>query len=524
MGKNLFNSVKMTAPGKNVFDLSHDVKMTAQMGKLYPTLVMECVPGDSFSIGCESLLRFAPLIAPVMHRIDVTMHYFFVPNRIIYPNWEKWIFNERPDGEELPYFSVVAPAFGVANMKFMDYMGIPPNPGANTSFVSALPMMAYTKIFNEYYRDQNLYPDLQPYLDAVTPGNINAITVDGNTLVTAFCNLKPRAWEHDYFTACLPWAQKGEAVDIPLGTVSLDPDATGTPRFEDATGISGTGALSQTFPGVNYQVEVAGAAGTKQFYNPDGSLTVESTTINDLRRAFRLQEWLEKNARGGTRYAEGVLAHFGVFGGDARLQRPEYITGTKSPVIISEVLNTSGQVDEAGDPVGPPQGSMAGHGVSVTTGQYGRYSCKEHGYIIGIMSVMPKTAYQQGIPRTYQKISDPLDYYWPSFANIGEQGVINQEIYAYTANNGGIFGYIPRYSEYKYMPNRVAGNFRDTLSYWHLGRIFSSAPVLNIDFINCNPRTDIFAVEDPEVDNLYCHVFHKIKAVRPMPKYGNPSF
>jgi hypothetical protein len=252
------------------------------------------------------------------------------------------------------------------------------------------------------------------------------------------------------------------------------------------------------------------------FAETDG-LELQPTTINDLRRAFRLQEWLEKNARGGTRYIENILTHFGVKSSDKRLQRPEYITGVKSPVVISEIVNTTGQTE------GLPQGNLAGHGVSVSSGRSGSYFCEEHGYIIGIMSVMPKTAYQQGIPKTFLK-NDTLDYFWPSFAHIGEQPVTNNEIYAYTASAEDTFGYVPRYAEYKYMPSRVAGDFRTTLDYWHLGRKFATQPSLNSAFVNCDATKRIFAVDDPEGDSLYCHVLNKIKAVRPMPKFGTPMF
>ncbi len=206
-----------------------------------------------------------------------------------------------------------------------------------------------------------------------------------------------------------------------------------------------------------------------------------------------------------------------------RLQRPEYITGVKTPVVISEIVNTTGQVNQPGQDQGLPQGTMAGHGMSVSSGRSGSYYCEEHGYIIGIMSVMPKTAYQQGIPKTYLK-NDTLDYFWPSFANIGEQPVTQNEIYAYTPNSNNTFGYVPRYAEYKYMPSRVAGEFRTTLDYWHLGRKFASEPSLNSAFINCDATKRIFAVNNPGQDSLYCHVLNKIKAVRPMPKFGTPMF
>lgn len=500
MGQNLFNSIQLNKPKKNVFDLTHDVKLSTNMGQLTPILTLECVPGDKFDLSCESLIRFAPMIAPVMHRMDVTMHYFFVPNRIVWPNWEKYI-TEHNSEHVAPYITNYQ-TLSAAQKKFIDYMGVPPNEIGNTYApqISAIPFAAYQCIYNEYYRDQNLQAPIDYKL------------IDGDQATYGrYTTLRKRAWEHDYFTASLPFAQKGAAVDIPLGALDSDVAVTWNSLENGNTQVTYDGTNSTTIgstAGLN-------TVGTPQMIAKTGDLGIEATTINDLRRAYKLQEWLEKNARGGTRYIENILTHFGVRSSDKRLQRPEYITGVKSPVVVSEVLNTTGQDG------GLPQGNMSGHGISVTSGKSGSYYCEEHGYIIGIMSVMPKTAYQQGIPRTFLK-KDSLDYFWPTFANIGEQEVQKQEVYAYTSTGEETFGYVPRYAEYKYMPSRVAGEFRTSLNYWHLGRIFATEPSLNSDFIECDPTKRIFAVEDPETDVLYCHVLNKIKAVRPMPKYGTP--
>lgn len=507
MGINLFNSVKMTKPKSSKFDLTHDVKMSGKMGNLMPIMAMECIPGDRVNIGADSLIRFAPLIAPVMHRMDVSMHYFFVPHRLTWEDWPTFIVQQQEDsGLAVPTINITS-GLTTAQKKFLDYLGLPPCPiGGTGTAVTAFQMAAYQMVYNEYYRDQNLIPEVDFHL-----------TSGDNSANTELLVMRQRAWEHDYFTASLPWAQKGNSVDIPLGDVVLKDDwnhGGETPIFRNPNGTITNGSpISQSWPA---GIDVAGDSPTA--YDPDGTLQTSPTTINELRRAFKLQEWLEKNARGGTRYIESILAHFGVKSSDKRLQRPEYITGIKSPVIVSEVLNTTG---ESG---GLPQGNMAGHAVSVAGGKMGSYFCEEHGTIIGVLSVMPKTAYQQGIPKTFLKY-DPLDYFWPSFAHIGEQPVQNQELYAYTPTKEDTFGYVPRYAEYKYMPSRVAGDFRTSLDYWHLGRIFNGAPALNQNFIECIPDnvSRIFAVEDGE-DNLYMHILNKVTAIREMPKFGTPGF
>lgn len=507
---NIFNSVKQYRPTKNAFDLSHDVKLSCDMGQLVPILALDCLPGDKFSLSCESLLRFQPLITPVMHRMDVTMHYFFVPNRLLWKNWENFITNTPVNGN-IPAF----PYIKIANGNYTelhDYIGIPKPTGLVEQQVSALPFAAYQLIFNEYYRDQNLIPEI-PGTDLADGWN----SVYQNQL----SGLRRRAWEHDYFTAALPFAQKGPAVDIPLGDVTLKENWANPqlPKFRSLDNdVLAAGVLQgDTFSGsASISSQIVNPDSNPLVYDPAGSLEVTATTINDLRKAFKLQEWLEKNARGGTRYTENIFAHFGVKSSDARLQRPEYITGTKSPVVISEVLNTTG-TDDA------PQGNMAGHGVSVTSGQYGKFFCEEHGYIIGIMSIMPKTAYQQGIDKHFQKF-DQLDFGWPDFAHLGEQAVLNREVYADGPEPLDTFGYVPRFAEYKFVQNRVAGDMRTTLSDWHLGRIFSSQPHLNEEFVTCTPSNRIFAVQDPGYDRLICHVFNKIKAFRSLPKFGTPSF
>lgn len=513
--KNLFTQVEQPRIDKNVFDLTHDMKLSAQMGKLYPVLSMECVPGDRFTLGTDSLIRFAPLVAPVMHRMDATFHYFFVPNRLTWPNWEKFITGDNLQGPGGPTLTPVPPFLvmdtaDTAVGTLPNYMGVPALTAPNIINVSALPFAAYQMIYNEYYRDQNLIQEVPFEL------------IDGDNQIrqAQLQEIRKRAWEHDYFTSALPWAQKGDAVLMPTDLKDV------RVKVNTGGGASPGATWDNQFP-LSAFPSTSVDGGTPDVVTPiipvgtlyaDMDSSSAEVTINDLRRATALQRWLEKNARAGTRYIESIKAHFQVNSSDKRLQRPEYITGVKTPVIVSEVLNSTGETS------GLPQGNMAGHALSVTHGKNGSYFCEEHGYIICIMSVLPKTAYQQGLPKHFFKF-DKLDYFWPTFANLGEQEVLCKEIYADQLNTDqeAIFGYTPRYSEYKYMPGRVAGQFQTTLNYWHEGRIFATPPLLNQTFIEADPSQRIFAVTNPLDDYLFVQVLHRIKAVRPMPFYGTPG-
>nr|QJI53652.1 MAG: capsid protein [Cressdnaviricota sp.] len=510
MAFNLFNSFQISKPKKNVFDLTHDVKMSFNMGELVPCLAMECLPGDKFNIGADSLLRFAPMVSPVMHRYDMTIHYFFVPNRIIWPNWEKFITMDN-NGAELPAFpTLTLGQQQVLQGTLANYLGLPPLDTDTTMTVSALPFAAYQKIFNDYYRDQNLQTDFAQQIE------LNDGEQTGDFRIALLQELHKRAWEHDYFTAALPFAQKGDPVSIPLIAPQSD-------IYVKAKGVTFAEMDATTEPLGIGQVNVAVMDTTPPSPGEEGALFIDgndiqsqATTITDLRRAEKLQQFNEKKARAGSRYFEQLLAFFGVKSPDSRLQRPEYIGGTKSPVQISEVLNTTGTEDLE-------QGNMSGHALTVNAGGSSSYYCQEHGYIIGIVSVRPKPAYFQGIPKHFTKF-DPYEYGWPEFAHIGEQEVLNKELYVTgSPTDEDVFGYVPRYAEYKFLASRVAGDFQTTLETWQHARKFSATPTLSPDFIQCNPDKRIFAVEDPEVQSLYCHVLNKIRAVRAMPRFGNPG-
>lgn len=519
---NIFNSVLAQRPGRNNFDLSHDLKMSFNMGTLVPTALIECVPGDAFNIQQQNLLRFAPLVSPVMHRVDVKCYWFFVPNRLLWPNWEDFISPKDTDDNDIVPPTLDYPSTAVPEGSLADYLGIPTGTLFNLS-PSAMPFAAYCLIWDEWFRDQNL--QTEKFVE-LTDG-------DNYANYSAIANGVPAkiAWGHDYFTSALPWAQKGDAVTIPLVQNDAIPivGTSGTfaqmvqRRSADGTFYAAAGSVDTNASG--NLINSNGPLGV--FLDPNGTLGVtdlQSTaaTIETLRSTFRLQEFLERDAVGGTRYIETIYNHFGVTSSDSRLNRPEVIGMFKGNMVISEVLQTSESGSGATD---TPQGNMAGHGISVNGGRGMNYYCEEHGWIIGLMAVTPKTAYQDGLARKWTRTSR-LDYFWPSFQHIGEQEILNQEVLWNHSDPSGTFGYTPRYAEYKYEQSRVAGEMRTSLAYWHLGRIFESGanePDLNSDFIEADPRTDIFAVLDPNItDNIYAHVIHNIRASRLMAFYGRP--
>lgn len=509
----------------NRFNLDHDVKLSFSMGELVPTCVMDTLPGDRFNISVENMLRFLPMIAPVMHTVNVRTHFFFVPNRILFKEWEQFIVG---NDVEAPYMEISNVLVG----SLMDYLGFPTGVLDETLRVSPLALCAYLTVWNEYYRDQNLQ---NPYNVTLVPGNNSTVFGTWASSPPPHC-----AWQHDYFTSALPFAQKGDSVVVPLTVeddipVQWSHNSGGLAANAGMWRNANTGNIMASatnyqrnapgpvpFQGHSY-TEGSGEGGQFSAYDPNGTLHVDvqsdAVDINTLRRAFRLQEFLEKSARGGTRLIEFIKSHFGVTSSDARLQRPEYIGGSKQKMVISEVLSTA---KTEADSTITALGQLGGHGISVGGGNRFNHYCEEHGWILGLINVQPTTAYQDGIHRMHTR-DTYLDFAFPTFANIGEQEVKQKELYAASPTPEATFGYVPRYAEYKFMNSRVAGEMRDTLHFWTFGRTFASEPHLNSAFITCNPSKLPFAVTDPEEDEVIAHVFNNVSAVRKLPKYGIPT-
>lgn len=556
------------------FNLTFENKLSCKMAKLIPVLSAECLPGDSFSISTDSLIRFAPLIAPVMHTVDVYFHYYFVPNRILWDNgkndcWETFITG-GVSGEEAPAHPYISFERTLPSA-LSDYLGVPSfdySTFNTTLLVDALPFRAYDMIYNHWYRDQNLQEEVPISLT----GGLDSISG------TALLN---RNWEKDYFTSAFPSPQRGTGVSIPLsgdapiigegnvngattGNVSVvgngkgmiigtqgpawyvgasyDPEyGSGTPAFfkipdDSFRGYPSGAAIAnmQTHSFDGDMDKAFGLSTVDPFGTTIGSMPVKgnldlksvkadmsgvsSVNISDLRKASAIQRWLEKSMRFGSRYVEQLMSFFGVRPRDSRLQIPEYIGGFKTPILFSEVLQTSSTSSTS------PQGNMAGHGFGARIGKPMKYFCSEHGWLMGIMSIMPRTNYMQGLPRKLTRFGR-YDYFFPDFQNIGEQEVKNKEIYAGTTAVTGdqVFGYQQRYAEYKMFPSEVHGAFKTSLDFWHLARKFDKLPNLNSDFVTAQPSTRIFADIDGDDDNVFVHINHHIMSKRPMAKFSKPS-
>jgi len=541
-----FTSVELTKPKRSHFDLSHTKRLSAVPGYLTPVLIQECIPSDTFHGSSEMLVRLAPLLAPIYDQIMITIHFFFVPYRLLWAEWEEFITGGRlgvgidPVNAPIPPYINVGDVLTEAGAIFdegtlSDYLGVPlftsidPSEGAYDDVeIDFMPYLAYNLLYAEYYRDRNFESDAVletfPYASGV---------VAAATAVTLM-DRKKRKYMHDYFTSALPFTQRGTEVLMPLagsGSVTylnqslFKKDSGGTwdagdvyaGAIDDATGLYGFDKASGT-----------AITGGRIENIDEVTLDASAVSINDFRSAYALQVWLERNAIGGSRYTESVQAHFGVRPQDARLQRPEFIGGGKVPVKISEVVATAWSVDDAEASL--PQGNMAGHGITYGDTNKFNYFCSEHGFIIGLMSIMVPGSYHQGLPRMFRRRTF-LDYPWPTFAKLGEQQVNKWEIYAAPANfiededgNYPLFGYQSRYADWKYTPNTNHGSFHSTLLFWTGTRDFADTPELGTTFLDFDQTTidRMFAV-DSYGQNFWIYLFNHLTVKRPLPYYGKPN-
>lgn len=488
---------------RSKFSLSHYKLLSMDMGELVPIGVVEVLPGDTIQHATSALVRASPLLAPVMHPVHCHIRHFFVPNRLLWDDWEDFITG-GPDGMDTSIVPKInaGPARPAvcAEGSLGDYLGLPVSSSVNID-VSALPFRAYALIWNEYYRDQDLQSEL--VIDKTGgPGN------DTTTNIT----LQRVNWEKDYFTTARPWEQKGPSLTVPLSNRNvvsnlLNPTVTGGSQ----TNASFRTTIGGSDIGMN---PAATTAGSLVWGNQTG-MQVQSgagISINLLREAFALQRYEEARARFGSRYVE-YLRYLGVRSSDARLQRPEYLGGGVQTLQFSEVLQTA----EGSDPVG----DLKGHGIAAMRSNRYRRFFEEHGLVISLMSVRPKSIYTQGINRLWGKQTKE-EYWQKELQFIGQQSVLNMEVDVNIAGPRGVFGYQDRYDEYRRVPSTISGEFRGSmLDYWHFGRKFSSQAALNSAFVTCNPTERTFAV--PSQDVLYVMARHSIQARRLVAKTGSHS-
>lgn len=495
------------------FSLSNYKLLTMDMGELVPINLMEVLPGDSIQQATTALIRCSPMLAPVMHPVHARVHHWFVPHRLVWDDWEDFITG-GPDGEDDSALPTITLSYTAGTPdtgnnvigSLADYLGIPSK--INNLEVSALPFRAYAMIWNEWYRDQDLQTEL------VIDTTSGADTTTNTTLQNV-------AWEKDYFTSSRPWESKGPDITISIGDEA--PLVVGSGTAVNVGGVSRySGAGSPQDMGATQalsaetEIRATNAASATGNVALLGSITNLGTSyadlsaatpvsINTLREAFALQRYQEARARYGSRYVE-YLRYLGVRSSDARLQRPEYLGGGRQTIQFSEVLQTA----EGTDPVG----EMRGHGIgALRSNRYRRYF-EEHGYVLSFISVKPKTIYAQGLPRTWNRRVKE-DFWQSELQHIGQQPILNKEIYAPHASPENTFGFQDRYDEYRRAESTIAGEFRTTaLDYWHLARIFSADPALNATFVNSVPTKRVFASQSTDV--LYVMANNNIQARRPV--------
>ncbi len=529
---------------RSVFDRSHVYKTTFNEGQLIPYFVDEVIPGDTFTLNPVEFCRLATPVVPFMDNIYIESFFFFVPSRLVYDKWVNLCGEQENPEDSTDYLVPTVSLTGDMTNKLPDYMGIACASGTfNNISVNCLPFRSYWLIWNEWFRDENLQKSVK-----ISKGETNTVlepmgqsTANLNyglpSGVKNWYDPAPRGKRYDYFTGALPWPEKGPAVDLPIGGTGQLSITNGTligPGYDIGAGnhnqYQGHAlGYGSAFAEELYQTStfVYGKQNANPVQIPRVSLTgsaemsnLSAVTINSLRQAFMLQRYYEIDARGGTRYTEKLQAHFGVTNPDARLQRPEFLGSHSSMMNINPVTQTSSTDSTT------PQGNLAAYGLNAQRYHAFTKSFSEFGYVIGLINVRADLTYQQGVNKMWLR-SDVLDFYWPSFAHLGEQAIENIEIYCQgNDDDKKVFGYQERYAEYRYKPSLITGQFRSTykqpLDIWHLSQKFATLPTLSDEFIQDHPPISrVVAV--PSYPHFLLDVKFNLKCIRPMPMYGIPG-